>query len=194
MPYSAEHRERTRARIVDAARRVFNRQGFDTATIDGIMAEAGLTRGGFYNHFRCKDDLYAEAVASFANCNPFAITRREQPGLTDPGALARLLVDLYLSDAVMADPDMHCPLYALPSDVARAGLRPREAYTQIIQRMRMVFAAACGDGEAAETRASALVSLCVGGMLLARTTADEALRHQLRDAARRQAHELLAAR
>ena len=60
MPYSAEHTERTRAKIVDAAARTFNRQGFLAVSIDDVMAEAGLTRGGFYHHFANKEALLVE--------------------------------------------------------------------------------------------------------------------------------------
>src|SRR5262245_51445512 len=71
MPYTVEHKARTRARIVESARVLFNRKGFDQVSIDDIMNHAGLTRGGFYNHFPSKQGLYAEAVRSFAACNPF---------------------------------------------------------------------------------------------------------------------------
>lgn len=70
MPYSTEHKAHTRARIVAAARRLFNHRGFGQVSIDEIMAEAGLTRGGFYNHFRRKDDLYAEAITHVLRCEP----------------------------------------------------------------------------------------------------------------------------
>lgn len=45
MPYPAGHRDNTRTRIVHAARRLFNRNGFENVSIDQIMAAAGLTRG-----------------------------------------------------------------------------------------------------------------------------------------------------
>lgn len=62
MPYSPAHKARTRERIVESARHLFNRCGFAGVSIDEIMAEAGLTRGGFYNHFGAKEELYAEVV------------------------------------------------------------------------------------------------------------------------------------
>ena len=122
MPYPPEHKVQTRARIVESARRLFNRHGFEQVTIDQIMASAGLTRGAFYHHFDSKDELYAAAVASFVTCNPFAVkTAHAAQAIDDPQRLARMLVDLYLSDEVLENVDLHCPLYALPSDVARAG-------------------------------------------------------------------------
>jgi TetR/AcrR family transcriptional repressor of nem operon len=189
MPYTAEHKARTRAKIVEGARVMFNRHGFEQVSIDEIMQHVGLTRGGFYNHFKSKDELYAEAVRSFTTCNPFA---RQQACASGPAPsrreLARRLVDLYLSDEILADVDQHCPLIALPSDVARAGLEPRAAYTTVVENMAHVFQAAFepDDGDA-RRKALLMVSLCVGGMVLARTTDDPGLRQSLRAAARREA-------
>ena len=62
MSYPAEHRRLTKQKIVRSARRLFNRRGFDTVSIDDVMADAGLTRGSFYSYFESKGDLYAEAI------------------------------------------------------------------------------------------------------------------------------------
>jgi TetR/AcrR family transcriptional regulator, transcriptional repressor for nem operon len=190
MPYSSEHKARTRARIVDSARRLFNRHGFEQVSIDRIMAEAGLTRGGFYSHFESKDDLYAAAVASFTTCNPFRDSLTE-PMPREPLPLARMLIDLYLCDDVLDNVDFHCPLYALPGDVARAGLEPQKAYTQLIRNLTSVYEQALANEADGEQRAQSIVALCVGGMVLARTTDDPALRASLRSASRRQALRLL---
>ncbi len=192
MPYSPEHKVQTRARVVESARRLFNRHGFEQVTIDQVMASAGLTRGAFYHHFDSKDELYAAAVASFTTCNPFAVkSAQSAPAIDDPKQMARMLIDLYLSDEVLENIDMHCPLYALPSDVARAGLEPQQAYTDLIRGMRHIYRVALNDVRDADRRADAMVSLCVGGMVLARTTNDPQLRKSLRASARHQALALL---
>jgi AcrR family transcriptional regulator len=191
MPYSSEHKAQTRERIVGAARRLFNRHGFEQVSIERVMSEAGLTRGGFYHHFGSKDELYAEAVASFSTCNPFRPDFKDAPP-PEPAQLARMLLDVYLSDEVFDNADHHCPLYALPGDVARAGLSPQKAYTQLIRNLTAVYAAALDGVPGGEQRAQAIVSLCVGGMVLARTTDDAVLRRSLRAAARSQALALLS--
>lgn len=192
MPYPAQHKAQTRKRILESARRLFNQHGFELVSIDQIMKNAGLTRGGFYSHFTSKDELYAQSMTGFAQCNPFrSEVEKADPGITDPRALAQLLVNIYLSDEVFADKDKHCPLYALPSDVARAGLKPQQAYTDLIRGMAGIFRDAFDGAPDAEQRAQTMVSLCVGGMVLARTTNDAGLRKSLREAARKQALDLL---
>lgn len=193
MPYTQAHKARTRARIVEGARALFNRRGFEQVTIDEVMAAAGLTRGGFYNHFRSKDELYAESVRSFSSCNPF---RRRIAALAHPPSgreLARQLVELYLSDTMLRAVDDQCPLYALPSDVARAGLAPRAAYTDVLRSMTRVFRGAFDPRDRdADRKAQLMVSLCVGGMVLARTTNDRKLRRSLRETAHAQVLALMA--
>jgi TetR/AcrR family transcriptional regulator, transcriptional repressor for nem operon len=192
MPYTVEHKTRTRAKIVESARVLFNRHGFEQVSIDDVMRHAGLTRGGFYNHFESKDELYSEAVRSFTTCNPFNDQASPEGVTPSPRELARMLVDLYLADATLADVDHQCPLIALPSDVARAGLKPRAAYTELVENMSEAFRAAfaAGDEDAAR-KAMLIVSLCVGGMVIARTTDDPRLRDTLRTAARKEALALL---
>ncbi len=192
MSYTSEHKAATKAKIVDAARRLFNRHGFEQVSIERIMGEAGLTRGGFYNHFTSKDQLYAETVESFTRCNPFRaeIEQATKPFL--PAELARRLVAIYLSDEVLDNADLHCPLFALPGDVLRAGLSPQKAYTQLIRNLTWVFSNAMQGRPDGTERAQAMVSICVGGMVLARTTDDEDLRKSLRASARNQALAMLA--
>jgi TetR/AcrR family transcriptional regulator, transcriptional repressor for nem operon len=192
MPYTIEHKTRTRAKIVESARILFNHHGFEQVSIDTIMKRAGLTRGGFYNHFDSKDELYSEAVRSFITCNPFDLGQASSSAEPTPRELAGILVNLYLSDATLADVDQHCPLIALPSDVARAGLEPRAAYTALVESLAEVFRAAfLPDDTDAARKALLIVSLCVGGMVIARTSDDPQLRKTLRTAAREEALGLL---
>jgi AcrR family transcriptional regulator len=46
-----------RRRIIDTAHRLFYAEGIHTVGIDRIIAEAGVAKATFYNHFPAKDDL-----------------------------------------------------------------------------------------------------------------------------------------
>src|SRR5258707_3008366 len=65
MPYPTGHRTELRKKIVDSARRLFNRHGFENVSVQQIMAGAGLTHGGFYSYFKSKSDLYTEVLGCF---------------------------------------------------------------------------------------------------------------------------------
>jgi AcrR family transcriptional regulator len=54
----AERQRRTRDELVDAAERLFSRQGFHATSIDAVAAEAGFTKGAVYSNFDSKEDLF----------------------------------------------------------------------------------------------------------------------------------------
>lgn len=55
---------RTRARIIDAAKSVFEEQGFLDARISDIAARAELSHGSFYHYFDSKEDVFLEVAAA----------------------------------------------------------------------------------------------------------------------------------
>lgn len=180
MPYRPEHKVETRKRIVSSARKLFNRRGLSDVSIDEIMADAGLTRGGFYNHFSTKEDLYAEAVTEILNCEKVDANGKPFNFDIPPDRIAQEVIASYLSDIHFNDRDSTCSLVAFPSDAARGGPAVREAYQQVLERMLSMFEAGLGDGEAARERAIAVATLCIGGMVIARAVDDTALGDEFR--------------
>ncbi len=55
-------RRETRAKLLEAATCVLARCGFERATLDEIVREAGFSKGAFYVHFESKDDLLWEML------------------------------------------------------------------------------------------------------------------------------------
>jgi AcrR family transcriptional regulator len=199
MPYAPEHKAEIRTRILDSARRLFNRNGLAAVSIDEIMAGAGLTRGGFYSYFDSKEELYAEAITHFINGGPNAEWQRMAFADRPEGqALARAILDAYLSRVHLDDMEGSCPVIGLATDVARSGGPAKRAYRQVMEMMAGIFAANLGSSpvaaseesaspDAARQRALAVVALCVGGMVLARAVDDEPAADELRVASRRYA-------
>lgn len=184
MPYSPEHKQETRERILRNARHLFNRKGFASVTLDEVMTASGLTHGGFYNHFNSKDELYAEAIMQFArNDPPENWQTLGFDGTAEGERLARIIINAYLSREHLEDRDGSCPMVGLPSDVARGGSKLKSAFQQVLEMMVSVFEAGLPhDDVPARERAIAMVALCVGGMVLARAVDDEALSDELRGA------------
>ncbi len=186
MPYPEGHREKVRARIVEGARRLFNEHGYDRVTLDMVMAEAGLTRGGFYAHFRSKEALFAAAVDSFLMGR--GAQWRAEAGV-DPTVhnriMAERMIRSYLSSQHQEDLRAQCPLIALSSDVARSSPEVRESYQRLLSAMVWLFETNVGTpGEEGRRQALAMTALCVGGMILARTLPDSDLADAVREAAR----------
>jgi AcrR family transcriptional regulator len=53
-----ERSSATRQELMDAARRIFARDGFEAARLQDIAAAMGKTRGAFYSHFQDKEDVF----------------------------------------------------------------------------------------------------------------------------------------
>lgn len=196
MPYSAEHKEKTRARIIETARVLFNRNGFQKVTIDMIMAEAGLTRGGFYNHFKNKEALFGAAVSSFLMGRGAGWRSEAGIDMTDlKPEMAHYMIDAYLSSEHLGDLDGQCPMIALPSDVARSSPEVQSSFQELLSAMVWLFDNSIAvNGNDHRQEALSLAALCVGGMVLARTLPDSELAEEIRAAAQATAKQLTDAK
>jgi len=183
MPYAAGHREQMRRKIVDSARRLFNRHGFENVSLTQIMAGAGLTHGGFYSYFNSKSDLYADALQCFftdPNWKSCWEGVKVDRAAKDAGAQ---VVRAYLSRQHYDNVEDSCPMVALPTDVARGNHQTRQAFETVFKAMvRVVEGTSKGSAKARHTRAQAISALCVGGMVVARAVEDESLADELRKA------------
>jgi AcrR family transcriptional regulator len=57
-----DKRQRTRARLIEAAAEVIGEKGYERASLEEIAARAGMTRGAFYGNFESKDELLLALV------------------------------------------------------------------------------------------------------------------------------------
>jgi TetR/AcrR family transcriptional repressor of nem operon len=188
MPYPAGHRDRVRKKIVESARRLFNRHGFENVSVDSIMAQAGLTRGGFYSYFDSKSDLYAEVLGCFFT-DPDWKSRWKgvHVDLASPDAGPQI-VRAYLSRQHFEDVENSCPMTALPSDVARSDAKVKTAFETVFKAMVALLGREVKDGS--QNTALAIAALCIGGMVVARSMNDRKLSDGLREAAAKVALEL----
>jgi len=170
MRYPADHKAKTRARILAAAGRMFRRRGYHASGVDAVMAEAGLKPGGFYAHFDSKESLLAEALHQAAA----AMEARGVPVPDGPPgrSWASAFVAGYLSPAHRDAADDGCPLAALICEVARAGEPVKRSFEATL--LRMASRMSPGSG-APDDRELAVLALCLGGLGMARAVSDEGL-------------------
>jgi TetR/AcrR family transcriptional repressor of nem operon len=180
MPYPLGHRDQRRARIVDSARRLFNRHGFDAVSIKEVMAGAGLTHGCFYSYFASKSDLYAEVLGCFFT-DPNWKNSWEGVAINPARDLGPQVVRAYLSEGHFEAGENACPMVALPTDVARNGDGARRAFENVFSAMVDLLAGGRA-GSPRHTRAKAIAALCVGGMVVARAMANRPAADELRRA------------
>jgi len=186
MPYAEGHRSETKKKIVNSARRLFNRHGFENVSVDLIMSGAGLTRGGFYSYFDSKSDLYAEVLGclftdpDWKNCweNVHVDLKSSDAGPQ--------VVRAYLSRQHFEDIENSCPMVALPTDVSRSNSKARRAFETVFAGMVSVLERSLRS-RAKDTNdlGQAIAALCVGGMVVARAMENRSSAERLRDACMR---------
>jgi TetR/AcrR family transcriptional regulator, transcriptional repressor for nem operon len=183
MPYPVGHRGEVRGKIVESARRLFNRHGFDNVSVDQIMSGAGLTRGGFYSYFESKSDLYADVLGCFFTDPEWKkCWEGVDVDLASTGAGPQV-VRAYLSRQHFEDVENSCPMVALPTDVSRSGEVAKRAFETVFEAMVSVLERSSRkNGRSSRTTAQATAALCVGGMVVARALNNRAVADELRDA------------
>jgi TetR/AcrR family transcriptional regulator, transcriptional repressor for nem operon len=157
-------------RILDAAARRVREEGVDGAAIVPVMRDAGLTHGAFYSHFATKENL---AVAAFAHAITTGRPHWIRPMKRERwSSRLKSLANRYLTAAHRDDLSTSCAFAALSSDAAHASPDFRAAYER---ELRTSLAAICGGADVDGQRldeAIALMTICVGGMSLARAVHD----------------------
>ncbi len=183
MPYAEGHRDKTQRKIVESARRLFNRHGFDNVSLDDIMAGAGMTRGGFYNYFESKSELYAEVLGCFFTDPEWKNCWEGVEVDLKSADVAPQVIRAYLSRQHYEDVENSCPMVALPTDVSRSGQKAKQAFEAVFAGMVSVLERSLRKGpQNRRVLAQAVAALCVGGMVVARAMENRAAADALRDA------------
>ncbi|MCU5771704.1 TetR/AcrR family transcriptional regulator [Erwiniaceae bacterium BAC15a-03b] len=167
------HKARTRQRILDEAASAMRVLGTEGIGVAALMKRAGLTHGGFYAHFRSRDELVAETIDHiFAQSQAALAATLNEP---DAKIALRAFIDLYLSDKVRLAPEQSCPLPALSGEAARLPEAARARFDCGVQYMHQLIRSRLhqrGESDADVMATSALAEL-IGAMSLARACPDE---------------------
>lgn len=172
MRYAAGHKEQTRAKILEAAGRVFRREGYHAAGVDKVMEEAGLTAGGFYAHFASKEALFTEVLESTA-VDLGSAPDSDSRAMTGRPAL-EAFIERYLNSKHLRNVEGGCPLPALAAEVARADGPVKASFEAITVGLADRLKGQVNEA-VSEDRILAILALCVGGLGVARAVQDQAL-------------------
>jgi len=132
--YSPEHKAQNHENILSVAARSFREHGGDSSGIGTVMKKVGLTKGGFYRHFKSKDDLFVEAVArAFDEMGRGMVeTAKSAP----EGKALQAIIERYLSVSHANSPGAGCVLSALGPELARKPLSVRRRIETSLEAYR----------------------------------------------------------
>jgi len=150
---------------VKAAAKTIRAKGPDRVAVAAVMAEVGLTHGGFYAHFASKDDLVAAAIDQmFEESRARLVLETEN---RKPREALAGYVDFYLSTTHRDARRSGCPVAALASDLPRMSPKVR----QRLARALAVLLEEAGVRNP-DTEASSMFAELLGALSLARLEPD----------------------
>lgn len=182
MKVSREQAEANRARIIEVAGELFREKGFDGIGVADLMKAAGLTHGGFYGHFKSKDDLAAQAceravAGTLEKWNQYVAQAPDEP--------LALLVSQYLSTRHRDNPGKGCVFASLGGETVRQSSSVRRTVTAGLRSMIDLLTGIIPGRSTAARREKALATMSgmVGALVLARAVDDNALSEEILRAA-----------
>ena len=184
MRYSSKHKEQTHRRLVQKASEQFRRRGMQGIGIARLMGKLGLTHGGFYAHFRSKNDLIAAATQQMFQ---EAATRMEAAIAAAPqGSAVAAVVGFYLSAGHRDHVMQGCMLPSLAGEMARQPEAVREAYTRgLVEYAKRISKYMRGASEQERlTQARLLFAGMAGSMMLARAVTNREMSDDILEQAR----------
>ena len=184
MRYEREHKARTHRRIVKNASRRLRAEGLHGPGVATLMKASGLTVGGFYKHFRNKEDLLFQALEeSFSEFGQRAFAELEN---VPPAERWKAIIRWYLSPEQCERPDTGCPIAALAPEIGRAPLGTRKRFAQYMKARRERMLEFMPGQTAAEKERSfnIIFPAMAGAVAIARILPDPAERQKIVDAVR----------
>jgi len=177
MRYSQDHKAQTHQRIIKEASARFRKDGIGATGLQPLMKALGLTHGGFYSHFKSKDELVEKALQEAGNqVDGLCAEIFSQDNPLD------VFIDTYLSEWHQTSPDEGCPLLTISSEL---GLRGQPSPTSdVVLNARLEQIENSLEGENSADRAIVIMSTLVGALLLSRSVADAGFAQRILDITR----------
>lgn len=178
--YKEGHKQAARDAILKNAAERFRRDGIAAVGVRALMADAGLTHGGFYAHFPSRADL----VAAAAECAAESTIGYFESVLAAAPADRKLetLIATYLRARHRSHMDVGCAAAALAPEIARESVETRARFAAQTDRLIQLIADLLplgGDPEGRTTRASAVFATMMGVLQLMRIETDDAAAERL---------------
>lgn len=167
MRYSDTRKDETRRLLLERGAAVLKESGFAATGVDQLMKSVGLTGGALYAHFPSKTALLVAIVeVEMARSLALLTGNEDEPAAA---ALERCLYT-YLTVEHVRQPARGCILPALAAELARAPAEVKQVLDAARQTFLGFWSRKLGERDAAEF----LLDQCVGAILMARLTDDEA--------------------
>lgn len=172
MRYAHDHKAQTHERILHEASARFRRDGIGATGLQPLMKALGLTHGGFYAHFKSKDDLVEKAL----RCAADEANEHSSKAFAEDNGLAAF-IEMYLSETHRNAPEKGCPIPTMSSELGQRG--EASAITDELIESRLASLQSSLSGPDADAQSVVMLSTLVGALMLSRSTQDPALSQRI---------------
>ncbi|WP_064120278.1 TetR/AcrR family transcriptional regulator [Pseudomonas fluorescens] len=177
MRYTQDHKAQTHQRIIKEASARFRKDGIGATGLQPLMKALGLTHGGFYSHFKSKDELVEKALQEAGNqVDGLCAEIFSQDNPLD------VFIETYLSEWHQTSPHEGCPLPTISSELGLRGQPSTTSDTLLKARLEQIENNL--EGESSADRAIVIMSTLVGALLLSRSVADAEFAQSILDVTR----------
>lgn len=189
--YSPDHKSAARAEIVSLASERLRSDGIAAVGVRQLMADAGLTHGGFYAHFGSRSELVREAVVAASRSTLKYL--EEAAFSAPPEDRFAAIISAYLSHRHLIQLGKGCAAAALGAELAREESNTRASFIEqnnaIIALLAKHLPATMNEALLFE-RATGIFAVLMGTLQLARIARDQANLEQILTAGREAALQL----
>ena len=177
-PRKRRSREETRARLLAAAYQVFAHNGYERATVDEIVREAGFSKGAFYVHFESKDDLFWQMLEERIDAQQETFRQTLDPNESVEENERRILETVFEmnNDPMAAAVFLEFSAHAMRNEKVRERLAEmyRRWHQFVVETLEIGHAAGrVRDDVDAGLLASAIMAILEGAMIQSRLAPEE---------------------
>jgi AcrR family transcriptional regulator len=154
-----EQRKQTRAKLIDAALRLFSTRGYEHATVDDIAQAAGYSKGAYYFHFSTKDDILLELLRVWTEDRTAVL--ESYAGEADADSLAMALSAFFSYDQDAAWRSVLLEFWAQATRNTEVSKRLNTSYATWRKQLSEMFANAASAGHIAVASAQDAASVAL---------------------------------
>ena len=185
-------KEKSREAITASATALVRERGIKASSVMDVMKGAGLTVGGFYNHFASKEELFVEVLRNGASATWDSFLKSAKGDKAEARVLS--LIKRYLSRKHRDNKETGCLLPCTAPEVAREGEPYRSALEKELSDFADLIAALLDAGAEGREKALGLIALMYGALSLSRAVAETRLSDEFLQAGKKLGEQALTAK
>jgi len=190
MNQKTKQKQNSREAITASAAALLRERGIKASSVMEVMNGAGLTVGGFYNHFESKEELFVETLRNAASTNWDHLLKSANGD--SPRSRTLSVIRRYLSRKHRDNKETGCLLPSAAQEVAREG----EPYRSALEKELSGFVSSLADmidgGVDGRGKALGLIAMMYGALSLSRAVAGTRLSDEFLRAGKKLGEQVLA--